>query len=247
MKPLIGITAGTIYNHEFPYYPFTYGQMHTYAEAVVAAGGTPVILPIGKNTDDIKEILRRLDGVLFSGGNDVSPKLYGETPHDIEDRGIDEPRDTFEGELMRRAIAAHIPVLAICRGMQLLNVVRGGTLYQDIAKEVPTATMHEGRLIAEDFQHLAHELSIVPGSKLAQILHTTKIKSNTHHHQAIKNLGRGLTVNAEASDGIIEGIEDMRERFVIGVQPHPESLVAMNSPAKWKPLFDAFVAAAKAT
>ena len=240
MKPLIGITAGTIYNKEFPYYPFTYGQMHTYAEAVSVGGGTPVILPIG----EVKDVLPRLDGVLFAGGNDVSPELYGEKPLHVEKRGVDAPRDEFEVALMKQALAEHVPVLAICRGMQLLNVVRGGTLYQDIGAQVPGAHEHKGRMIKEDFQHLAHELSIVPESKLAEILGTVKIKSNTHHHQAVHAVGKDLTVNAHAEDGIVEGIEDMSRGFVMGVQPHPESLVATGQ-LQWRPLFAAFVDAAR--
>lgn len=245
MKPLIGITSGTIYNAEFPYYPFTYGQMHTYVEAVAAAGGTPVVIPIGKTPSDVTAILQRLDGVLFSGGNDISPKLYGEEPEHIEERGTDEPRDTFESELMRQALARHTPILAICRGMQLLNVVRGGTLYQDISTQIPTANKHEGRLITEDFQHLAHQLVIEPESKLAEILGATTMGANTHHHQAIKAVGDNLTISAHAEDGIVEGVEDTNEKFVVGVQSHPESLAAEGG-SDWQLLFDAFVNAATA-
>lgn len=244
MKPLIGITSGTIYNAEFPFYPFTYGQMHTYVEAVAAAGGTPVIIPIGKTVGDAKEILGRLDGILFSGGNDISPKLYGEEPKHIEDRGIDELRDNFESELMRQSLAVHKPVLAICRGMQLLNVVRGGTLYQDILSQIPTANKHEGRLITEDFQHLAHRLALAPESRLAKILGAATIGSNTHHHQAVNIVGDNLVVSAHAEDGIIEGVEDTNEKFVVGVQSHPESLAAEGG-SDWQLLFDAFVEAAK--
>lgn len=245
MKPLIGITAGTIYNVEFPFYPFTYGQMHTYAEAVAAAGGIPVIIPIGKKAGDAADILARLDGVLFAGGNDVSPELYGQPARYVEGRGVDAPRDEFEVALMKRALAEQVPILAICRGMQLLNVVCGGTLHQDIAKEVPSANNHVGRLLAEDFQYLAHELSIVPESKLAEILGTTKIKSNSHHHQAVNTVGHNLTVNAYAEDGIVEGVENMSKGYVMGVQPHPEALVAQSTRSKWRPLFNSFVVAAQ--
>lgn len=244
MKPLIGITSGTIYNAEFPFYPFTYGQMHTYVEAIAIAGGTPIIIPIGTSSRDIKDILQRLDGVLFSGGNDISPGLYGEEPKYIEDRGVDERRDKFESELMRQTFAAHKPILAICRGMQLLNVVRGGTLYQDISAQVRTANKHEGRLINEDFRHLAHKLTLVPKSKLAGVLGATTIGANTHHHQAVHKVGSGLTINARAEDGIIEGVEDTSEKFVIGVQSHPESLVA-GGESEWRSLFDAFVTATR--
>ncbi len=242
MKPLIGITAGTVYNHKFPYYPFTYGQMHTYAEAVTAAGGTPVILPIG-TVDSTPEILARLDGILFAGGNDIAPKLYGQKAQYIEERGSDDPRDAFEVALMKHALKEHVPILAICRGMQLLNVVHGGTLYQDIAKQVPEANNHLGRLIVEDFLYSAHELTIAPESKLAGILDRTKIKANSHHHQAVHEVGDKLLVSARAEDGMIEGIESTDDDFVIGVQPHPEALVSIPD-SEWKPLFAAFVTAA---
>lgn len=244
MRPLIGITSGTIYNAQFPFYPYTYGQMHTYTEAVTRAGGTPIIIPISKNLDDAKTILSHVDGVLFSGGNDISPKLYGEEPRHIEERGLDVPRDEFEAGLMRLAIEKDVPVFAICRGMQLLNVVRGGTLYQDILKEVPGASQHDGRKITEDFHHFAHAVALEPGSKLAEILGKDSIKTNTHHHQAVNKLGSELVITGRAEDGIVEAIEDPSKKFLLGVQSHPESLVAAGG-SDWQPLFEAFVSASK--
>ncbi len=242
MKPLIGITAGAIFNRDRPTEPMTYGQVYEYMHAISDAGGVPVIIPIARNNKETIEIIDRLDGILFAGGNDMSAKYYGEKNRDVED--ADESRDRHEWELMRAALESHTPLLAICRGMQMLNVIRGGTLYQDITKEVPDTQNHVGYVGTTDPAFIKHTLSITKESKLAEILGTTKIKSNSRHHQAVKDVGTGLTVNAYAEDDIVEGIEDMSEGFVMGIESHPESLV-MKAQSQWKPLFDAFIAAAK--
>jgi putative glutamine amidotransferase len=243
MKPLIGITGAAYYNRDHPYEPISYGQIYQYSDAISKAGGVPVILPIAKNKQETKEIFERLNGILFAGGNDIAPGRYGEEIRTAYD--IDEQRDKHEFELMRLALESHIPVLAICRGMQLLNVFRGGTLYQDISQEIPSAKNHIGYVdVSHDPAYLTHTLTIMPDSQLSKILGKTEIKSNSRHHQAVKEVGKGLIVNAYSEDGIIEGIEDGNEKFVIGVEPHPESLVEKAQP-QWKPLFDAFVAAAE--
>jgi putative glutamine amidotransferase len=245
VKPLIGITAGTIHSLEHPYAPFTYGQKHTYIEAISENGGIPVIIPITQNADEVKEIFERLDGILFAGGNDIGTQLYGQEPRDVED-DIDDLRDTHEVTLMKLALEAHKPILAICRGMQLLNVVRGGTLYQDIAKEVPGAKNHDGYMIVKNTKYLAHALDVESDSYLAKIIGDIKINANTHHHQAIRDLGHGLTVNARAEDGIIEGVEDMSEGYIVGVQAHPESIYS-DVQQEWQPLFKTFIAASTKT
>ncbi len=241
MKPLIGITAGTIYNKENPESPFTYGQAHTYVEAVSAGGGIPIIIPILKSVDEAREIFARVDGLLFAGGNDLMPDMYGQQNRDSIN--LNEARDSHESILMQFALDAHMPILAICRGMQLLNVIRGGTLYQDILKEVPGAQNHNGDMREENVEMLLHDLSIMPESALARILGTTTIRSNTFHHQAVNEIGQGLTVNAKSTDGIIEGVEDMKDGYIMAVQPHPESLFSHVVP-QWKPLFESFVASA---
>jgi putative glutamine amidotransferase len=239
MKPLIGITAGTIYKKD-PESPFAYGQSHTYVEAVSTSGGIPVIIPVLKSPDEAREIFARLDGILFAGGNDLTPAMYGQQNRDAI--VLDESRDKHEAILMQMALDAHMPILAICRGMQLLNVVRGGTLYQDILKEVPGAENHNGDIKEENVEILLHDLSIMPESALAQILKTTAIRSNTFHHQAVNVVGEGLIVNAKAHDGIIEGVEDMKNGYIIAVQPHPESIFSDVEP-QWKLLFESFVTA----
>lgn len=242
MKPLIGITAGTIYNRDRPAAPATHGQLYEYSNAIVRAGGVPLIIPIAINEQQTREVFERLDGFLFAGGNDIAPHNYGKEIRYAKE--IDEPRDRHEIDLMRLALESHKPILAICRGMQLLNVVHGGTLYQDIAKEVPSASNHKGYRNGNGHDYLEHMLMIEAGSSLADIIGGLAIRANSRHHQAIRDLGHGLLVNARSEDGIIEGVESMDGSFVIGVQAHPEALAEKRIPA-WQFLFDAFVAAAQ--
>lgn len=241
MKPLIGITSSTIHHFVHAYYPDVNGQMYTYSEAVRAAGGEPVYIPI--HADGDTAILERLDGIIFSGGNDVSPELYGQKPVHIEDRGSDRPRDDFELALLKKAIELDKPVLAICRGMQLLNVAYGGSLYQDIGSDLPEAAEHDATLITENFDYLAHDINIVSGTKLYDIFGIETLPTNTYHHQAVHQVGRGLTVSAHAPDGVIEGLEDASRKFVVGVQSHPESLVAHDHDSPWYNLFAKFIEA----
>jgi putative glutamine amidotransferase len=242
-RPLIGITAGEIYNREHPWAPVTQGQAYTYVVSVHAAGGTPVILPIIDDPVLIDDLYPRLDGILFSGGNDLDPRLYNEVPNEkLEDTSV--LRDNYETILLKRALADKKPVFAICRGMQLLNVVRGGTLYQDIPSVFPNAEDHRKSTKQQDMENLAHILRIKPECKLAHILQATEIPTNTHHHQAVKDAGEGLEVVAWAEDDIIEGIELPGDAFVIGIQSHPESLSGVEP--RWLRLFEAFVEAAKA-
>lgn len=241
-RPLIGITAGEIYNLKHPWAPVTQGQSYTYVMAVYAAGGTPVILPIIDDPALIDDLYPRLDGILFSGGNDVDPRLYHEPADDaLESTSV--IRDNYEMNLIKRALADEKPMLAICRGMQLLNVHLGGTLYQDIPSAFPDAEDHRKSSKQQDMESLAHILRIKPESKLAKTLGTTEIPTNTHHHQAVKQAGNGLAITAWAEDDIIEGVELPELPFVIGVQSHPESLVAVEP--RWMKLFEAFVDAAK--
>ena len=242
MKPLIGITAGTIQTEERAGAGYKYGQGHTYVDAVVQAGGIPVLIPIATSREATQEVFERLDGILFSGGNDLEPGLYNQEMRSTHD--VDAPRDTHEVELMKMALAAHKPVLAVCRGMQLLNVVRGGSLYQDIAEEVPGAQNHDAH--HKDQQGpLVHILNVEPESQLADILGVTEVPSNSYHHQAVKDIGEGLVVSARTSDGVVEALEDMREGFVVAVQAHPESM-AVHGRTEWLHLFEAFIAASSA-
>lgn len=244
MKPLIGITADILVSKDKPHFLARYGQAFSYSDAVILAGGIPVIIPISKTGDDASEVLARLDGILFAGGNDISPSLYGQGTRDAPD--VDNTRDEHEVRLMNLALELHMPMLLVCRGMQMFNALRGGTLYQDIVKEIPEAINHNGFKRDPGADQLLHMLTIEPESELAKILGTTTIQSNTFHHQAIKDVGAGLVVTATTEDGIIEAIEDMSQGYLIGVQAHPESLVQQVE-LGWRPLFESFIAAASKT
>jgi putative glutamine amidotransferase len=240
--PLIGITAGEIFNLERPWAPVTYGQSHTYVDAIIKAGGIPVIFPLTFDMEVIDELCQRVDGVLLSGGNDISPQRYGQKPSP-KIGSISDLRDGVETRIFENLLDSDKPLLAICRGHQMLNVHLGGTLYQDIPTDLPGSLNHESSTEAEDIEHQAHELKIDPDSKLAAILETTSLLSNTHHHQAVNKLGSGLLVTARSEDGIIEAMETDDDRFIIAIQAHPESLGRVLP--KWSKLFTAFVEEAK--
>lgn len=236
-KPLIGLTAGEMFNRDRPWAPLNYGQSHLYIDSVIKAGGVPVVLPLTFEMDVVDEICKRLDGLILCGGNDLNPELYGQKPHaSVND--VSKRRDEVEWRLLENALRIDMPVLAICRGMQLLNIQRGGTLIQDIKTSLPDSDDHESSTTAEDFEHVAHELEITPDSKLAQII-GTRVKCNTHHHQAIGELGKDLVVTSKHHDGIIESLETTDDKFIIGIQAHPESLT--NAIPQWLKLFEEFV------
>jgi putative glutamine amidotransferase len=179
-----------------------------YVRAVVAAGGIPVLIP---PTEVAPAILDDLDGMVFTGGSDINPAVYGQEPHP-ESSGFHDHRDSAELELMRAALSRAMPVLGICRGMQLLNVARGGNLVQHLDGET-----HKG----PPGTYTRHSVTVLPGTHLADVLGTD---AHTHscHHQAPDRLGDGLRVAATAEDGTVEAIEDPAARHVVGVLWHPE-------------------------
>jgi len=208
-----------------------------YDASVRKAGGAPWVPVIG--ADDPDGVLARADGLLLTGGDDVDPALFGAMPHSTYEPA--EPgRDAYEIALVRRALAAGVPVLAICRGLQVLNVAAGGTLIQDIPSECRTAVNHSGPSSAA----LAHAVEVVPGSHLDALLErsagTGPVMVNSRHHQAVDVLGQGLLVTAKAPDGIVEGVEGSGPAFCVGVQWHPESFYRSH---EFDRLFSAFVAA----
>ncbi len=194
-----------------------------YCRAIERAGGIPVLLPPGGSPVIANRLVDRLDGLVISGGNfDIHPRLYGEKP--IKELGeIKQERTEFELNLTRLALKRNLPLLGICGGAQALNVALGGTLYQDIATQLPEAIEHQQS--AKKYSG-GHRVRIKPGTRLAKIMKRQILEVNTTHHQAVKGLGAGLVINATAMDGLIEGIESSHHSFVIGVQWHPEALAA---------------------
>lgn len=237
MKPLIGITSGEIINSEQPWAPYVYGQKRTYTEAVLAAGGIPVVIPFMPEAE-LRVLYERLDGVLFAGGNDLNPRLYGEKQNPLTVH-VSDARDTVEATLMQWTLTDDKPLLAICRGAQLLNVISGGSLYQDLLTEFPHATDHQLSTHKQSYQHIAHRLNIDPTSRLASIIDAEELHANTHHHQGVKKLGTGLRATAWSEDGVIEAIEHPGKSFALGLQCHPEGLHEQDE--KWAAVFSAFI------
>jgi putative glutamine amidotransferase len=213
-RPLIAVTArlepgaDTIYLKRY------------YAEAVEAAGGLPVHVPLIPDREYLTALGARIDGLMLSGSDsDVDPARFGEEPHPRLGPVYRE-RDETDLLLLELAEARRLPVLAICFGLQSLNVARGGTLIQDIASQVPQAAKHERGAPRTDF---SHSINIEADSPLARLAGGPSARVNSSHHQAIKDLGRHLRVIARARDGVIEAVADTRpDRHVIGVQWHPE-------------------------
>lgn len=195
-----------------------------YSEAVEAAGGIPVHVPLIPDANYIKSVVSGLDGILLPGcDSDVDPSYYGEDPHPKLKRVVPE-KDSTDMLVLEYAEQANLPVLAICYGMQILNIARGGTLIQDIEAQVENCVKHEQ---GAPLDRNSHAISIAGESRLAALLEKVternETKVNSHHHQAVRTTGRDLTAIAWANDGIIESIQDPRsDRFVLGVQWHPE-------------------------
>ena len=215
-------------------------KQHDYEEAVRRAGGEVRILDY--EADSPADVVRQVDGILLPGGDDVLPSLYGAAAHETFEAA--EPgRDAYELELARRAADADVPLFAICRGIQVLNVARGGTLVQDIPSELPDTIPHEVR----DTPHtIAHDVWVSEGTRLHALLGDRidgdACPVNSRHHQAVRNVGEGLVVSATASDGVIEAVEDPTKRFCVGVQWHPENFYRTG---EFRALFEAFVNAAR--
>jgi putative glutamine amidotransferase len=206
-----------------------------YCRAIYGAGGMPVILPPVASRSALRKILRRLDGIVISGGNfDIHPSFYGEKP--IAALGaINQERTEFELTLIDEALKHDMPLLGVCGGAQAINVVLGGSLYQDIATQLPNADEHEQGAKPQS----GHRIKIHNATHLRRIVRTGALKVNTTHHQAVKTLGKGLVVNATAQDGLIEGIESPCHKFVMGVQWHPEALALRDS--RQRRIFSTFI------
>jgi putative glutamine amidotransferase len=215
-------------------------RISDYVESVRRAGGEPI--EVNAEGERPEHILARVDGIMLTGGGDVDPALYGETPHATFDP-VESGRDRFEIELTRAALARGVPCLAICRGMQLLNVAMGGTLIQDIPSQVPGALGHS---VPEPRHHIAHEVWVSKGSKLSALLQDhmedgETCHVNSRHHQAVGKVAPGFEVTATSPDGVIEAMEKPGQGFCVAVQWHPENFWRTG---EFRSLFEGFIAAA---
>jgi len=237
MKPYIGITCGTFRDRDWS--PPMNILRRTYIEAVATAGGAPFLIPLVDDEEVMRALYDRLDGLLLSGGGDVDPSHYGEEP--TAELGTTDPlRDTVELWLARWAAADGKPILGICRGVQMLNVALGGTLYQDIPAQLHSDLVHDSSYTRQDWTYMAHDLRLAPDSKLAQLFETTSFPINSLHHQSLKTIAPGLRPVGWAPDGVVEAIEGNNGHFLIGVQCHPEALQGAADP-RWQALFKRFV------
>ena len=207
-----------------------------YVNALERAGLIPLIIPPLSNGDSAAAILDSVDGLVLTGGGDIDPALYGEKRHE-KVRSVNVARDTTEAALVAAAKMRRTPVLAICRGIQMLNVALGGTLVQDIPSQVGTTIAHD-----EDTPRdlRSHDIIIDSGSLIARAVGTTDCRVNSFHHQSVKDVAEGMKVTARSADGVIEGMESTSpDWWVLAVQWHPEEMT--NSPEPWdRGLFKAF-------
>lgn len=208
-----------------------------YIEAVLRAGGTPVLFPVTDDPEELSALLDRVSGLLLTGGVDVDPALYGEEKLPCCGE-ISAERDGMELPLCREAIRRRLPVFAICRGVQVLSCALGGTLYQDLEEQFGAALQHPRYDTPAD---PVHPVEIVPGTLLSSIVDTPVLQVNSRHHQGVKVPGEGLKVCAASPDGLTEAVELPGYPFVLGVQWHPESL-SDRYPDHHK-LFQAFIQA----
>jgi putative glutamine amidotransferase len=218
-----------------------------YVRVLAAAGGVPWLVPLLKDDEaTLRAIYDRLDGILLTGGVDVDPAQYGEDRLPLCDKP-DRPRDWTEITLLRWALFDRKPILAICRGIQVLNVACGGSLYQDVAAQRPDAIKHDYFPTTTGFSRdfLSHSVRVEADSRLGRVLCAEQIQVNSMHHQGINKLAPGLTPSAFAPDGLVEGVEKPGDQFVIGVQWHPEELT--ETEPLHRRLFTEFVARASAT
>ena len=223
-RPLVGVTTQSLQAIDgIPEgLPTSVVMNQRYYHAAAAAGAAPVLIPLLDDLETLRAIYEAMDGILIPGGVDMDPATFGESAH-AELGRIDPARDRVEIQLVKWAVEDDKPVLGLCRGLQVINVALGGTLYQDIASEYPNAIKHDYfPNFGYSRDHLAHEVAVEAGSRLRHALADASVPVNSMHHQGIKTLAKPLVASAVAPDGLVEAVELPNDSFVVGVQWHPE-------------------------
>jgi putative glutamine amidotransferase len=242
-RPLIGIPCGRLRGRPEPGWPARVDCVTDQdTHALVAAGGAPIAIPLDLPEDALHSIFGLLNGLCLTGGVDIDPVHYGESRHPALGR-VDAPRDANELLIARWALAAGMPILGICRGIQLLNVAAHGSLYQDIAAQLPSAQRHSYSPDESPWDRASHCVRFTPDSQLARILGTVEVWTNSFHHQAVKEPAPGFAVSGRAEDGVVEGIEARSHPFAFGVQWHAECMYETHAASQR--LFISFVSAAR--
>jgi gamma-glutamyl-gamma-aminobutyrate hydrolase PuuD len=226
-RPLIGINCKLTTSEGDP----TYALDRLYVDAVWKAGGTPLLMPFFRSRREASEFLERMDGVLMTGGPDVNPRRWGEAPHP-KTRLLHPDREKSDFWVLEEILRRDLPLLAVCCACQELNVALGGSLHQHVP-DLPETRRHAGGA--------RHPVDATAGSRVREILGVPRTVVNSWHHQACREIGRGLSVAALAPDGVVEAVESPRHRFVVGVQWHPER---MPDDRRQRALFRALVAEA---
>lgn len=245
-RPLIGIPAQTLQAIDgIPEgLPHSWVMNSRYYHATADAGGAPVMIPLfDDDPATLRALYDRLDGILLAGGVDMDPCTFGDAPHPKLGR-TDPARDAVEIALARWAVDDRKPILGLCRGLQVMNVALGGTLFQDIEAQVPGALKHDyfpTAGFARDYA--AHPVAIADGSRLAAAFGVPDVTVNSMHHQAVREVAPALHVSARAPDGLIEAVESGTDHFLVGVQWHPEMFE--QSDPRTRRLFRDFIAAAQ--
>lgn len=233
MKPLIGIVS--LYDETKE----SFWMLPGYVQGLEDAGAAPMILPLTADREALARYAALCDGFLFPGGHDVDPALYGEEPSPLCGTVCPE-RDSMERLLFPLALETGKPLLGICRGVQMMNVMLGGALYQDLPAERPSEVEHHGQ---PPYDQVIHTVTVAEGSPLAQAVGAGEMGVNSYHHQGIKTLGRGLKIAAAAPDGLVEAVYLPDHRFALAVQWHPE--FSYKSDENSRKIFRAFVDAAR--
>ncbi len=208
-------------------------MLPNYLDAIRESGGVPLVLPLHVEAQDAVQILTKCDGLLITGGHDVDPAVYGQEKLPLCG-ALCPSRDRLEKALYRYALNRDMPVLGICRGLQTVNVLQGGSLYQDLPAQCPSQVEHHG---LPPYHQVIHDVSLADG--LRQLLGLERLGVNSYHHQAIRELGRDLQVMAQADDGIVEAVRHKGKRFVWAVQWHPE--FSFRADENSRKIFKAFV------
>lgn len=243
-RPTIGITTQTLQAIDgIPAgLPSSVVMNQRYYEAVASAGGAPVLIPLLEDIDALRATFDACGGIMIPGGVDVDPATYGETPHEKLGR-IDPDRDRVELQLTRWAIEDRKPLLGLCRGLQVINVAAGGTLFQDLDDQLEGAIRHDYfPTYGFDRDYVSHEVAVARESRLHSLVDVDQLPVNSMHHQGVKQLGKGLVACAHSADGLVEAVESVNGHWMVGVQWHPEVFDADDPHTR--ELFRGFVRAA---